>query len=130
MSNGGYRIRYDDEAGPVERPFAVTDGRTEPAIRLDLVSIVRASGETPANLDPLLREVLRTCAQGTAVAEVAARLRRPIVVAKILLSDLIQMGAVTLVDRLGLPTVDEEQDPHERLKMLEDLLDGLRRIEV
>lgn len=130
MKDTGYRIRYDDEAGPVERPFAVTDGRTEPAIQLDLVSLVRASGDAPANLDPLLREVLGTCGQATAVAEVAARLRRPIVVAKILLSDLIQMGAAMLVDRIGLPAVDADQDPQERLKVLEDLLDGLRHIEV
>lgn len=130
MKESGYRIRYDDEAGPVERPFAVTDGRTEPAVQLDLVSIVRASGDAPANLDPLLREVLGTCTRGTAVAEVAARLRRPVVVAKILLSDLIQIGAATLVDRIGLPAVDDDPDPQERLKVLEDLLDGLRRIEV
>lgn len=130
MNDTGYHIRYDDEAGPVERPFAVTDGRTEPAIQLDLVSIVRASGDAPVNLDPLLREVLGTCTRATAVAEVAARLRRPIVVTKILLSDLIQMGAAILVDRLGLPAVDDDRNSQERLKVLEDLLDGLRRIEV
>jgi hypothetical protein len=107
----------------------VTDGRTEPAVQLDLVSLVRASGDAPANLDPLLQEVLRLCAQATAVAEVAARLERPIVVAKILLSDLIQLGAAVVVDRLGLPAVDDS-DPHERLRVLEDLLNGLRRIEV
>ncbi|HEX5121101.1 MAG TPA: DUF742 domain-containing protein [Pseudonocardiaceae bacterium] len=129
MNDGGYHVRYDDEAGPVERPFALTDGRTEPAVDLDLVSLVRASGDAPHNLDPLLHEVLGICAQATAVAEIAARLHRPIVVAKILLSDLIQLGAAVRVDRLGLPAIDDT-DPQERLRMLEDLLRGLRRIEV
>jgi hypothetical protein len=129
MSDSGYHVRYDDEAGPVVRPFAVTDGRTEPAIELDLVSLIRDSGDAPPNLDPLLAEVLGLCVEATAVAEIAARLERPIVVAKILLSDLIQLGAAVVVDRLGLPEFDDPH-PDERLRMLEAMLDGLKRIEV
>jgi hypothetical protein len=125
VTQDGRQIRYDEHAGAVVRPFVITNGRTAPDIDLALVSLVRASGRTPRQLDPLLADILRHCVQPAAVVEVAARCGQPIVITKILLSDLIQQGAVYIVDALGMPTVSATED-----EMLEALLRGLKKLPV
>lgn len=127
MSDRSYYIRFDDDAGPVERPFALLDGRTVPSVKLDLVSLVRSSGHVPENLDPGLTKTLSLCVRPTAVAEVAARLGRPVVVAKIFLSDLIEQGAVIALDGLGMPDLTE-LPPQANIDLMERLLDGLHNL--
>ncbi|WAL69962.1 DUF742 domain-containing protein [Amycolatopsis cynarae] len=104
------------------RPYTVTNGRTKPSTPLDLVSLVRATGKSkvpPERLGLEHAQALQLCAATTSVAEVAAHLRQPVVVTKVLLSDLIESGAVTA----RFPTFDST-DPSR----LEALLDGLRRL--
>ncbi|MFD0852980.1 DUF742 domain-containing protein, partial [Actinomadura adrarensis] len=60
------------------------------------------------------------CRTATSVAEVAAYLRLPVMVAKVLLSDLIDYGALT-TQRPWAPA--DITDP----SLLEALLDGLRQ---
>ncbi|MDQ3405145.1 MAG: DUF742 domain-containing protein [Actinomycetota bacterium] len=106
------------------RPYAVTDGRTQPSTPLDLLSLVRATGGGMVGPDRLGVEhshALRLCQSTTSVAEVAAHLRRPISVAKVLLSDLIELGAV--IARFP-PTDTYSNDP----AVLLAVIDGLRRI--
>lgn len=125
MTQDSRQIRYDEHAGAVVRPFVITNGRTAPDIDLALVSLVRASGRTARQLDPVLADVLRHCARPAAVVEIAARCGQPIVITKILLSDLIQQGAVYIVDALGMPAVSATED-----EMLEALLRGLKKLPV
>lgn len=104
-----------------ERPYIVTNGRTRPNTALDLMSLVRATGRGKVPLERMGREhalALRLCSAPTSVAEVAAHLRQPVMVAKVLLSDLIESGAVTT----RAPRATDATDP-ARLKAL---LDGLR----
>jgi hypothetical protein len=104
------------------RPYTVTNGRTRPSTPLDLVSLVRATGRSmvaPERLGFEHAQALRLCHTPTSVAEVAAHLRQPVMVTKVLLSDLIESGAVTS----RFPTFDST-DPER----LEALLDGLRRL--
>ncbi|WP_240804213.1 DUF742 domain-containing protein [Streptomyces sp. A0592] len=79
------------------RPYTASGGRTRPGIALDLLSLMTATGVRPRI--PLGAEhtlALRLCA-GTAavtVAELAGQLRLPAAVVKVLLSDLMDCGAV------------------------------------
>jgi len=86
---------FDDAAGRLIRPYTVSNGRTEPTTRLELLSMVVATGNRPqGQLGLDHAQALGLCGSVTTVAEVAARLRLPAVVTKILLSDLVDCGAV------------------------------------
>ncbi|WP_327294156.1 MULTISPECIES: DUF742 domain-containing protein [unclassified Streptomyces] len=111
----------DEAAGRLIRPYAVSNGRTRPTAQLDLLSQVMATGvPLPAHFGPDHAQTLGLSERPTSVAEIAAHLRLPVVVAKVLLSDLMDSGAVTT----RAPRPDE--DPTD-LSLLEAVLDGLRR---
>ncbi|CRK57897.1 multi-component regulatory system-3 [Alloactinosynnema sp. L-07] len=106
------------------RPYAMTDGRTQPSTHLDLMSLVRATGGgmvAPDKLGVEHAQALRLCQSPTSVAEVAAHLRRPVTVAKVLLADLIELGVV--IARFP-PNQSYSDDP----AVLRAVIDGLRRI--
>jgi hypothetical protein len=111
----------DDDAGRLVRPYTVSNGRTRPTNKLDLLSMVMTTGRvTQLHLDPDHAQALGLCDDPTTVAEVAAHLRLPAVVTKVLLSDLVDWGAVTMRDP------DPAADPTDRF-VLEVLLNGLQR---
>ncbi|MGW2559187.1 DUF742 domain-containing protein [Streptomyces sp. NPDC001514] len=111
----------DDAAGRLIRPYTVSGGRTRPTAALDLLSLVMATGTDPqAHLGPEHAVALGLCDGPTSVAEIAAHLRLPAVVTKVLLSDLVDCGAVTA----RAPRFQES--PTDR-SLLEAVLDGLRR---
>jgi hypothetical protein len=111
----------DGDAGRLVRPYTVSNGRTQPSNKLDLLSMVMATGQgAQGHLDPDHVQALVLCHQPTSVAEVAARLRLPAVVTKVLLSDLLDCGAVTT--RVPYAAAD----PTDRF-VLEALLDALQR---
>ncbi|MFE4664873.1 DUF742 domain-containing protein [Streptomyces sp. NPDC056716] len=111
----------DDAAGRLVRPFTVSNGRTRPSVALDLMSQLMATGATPLGyLGPEQAQVLHLCRAPVSVAEVAAQLKLPAVVTKVLLSDLLDCGALTTK-----PPVFHH-NPTDRA-LLEAVLDGLRR---
>jgi hypothetical protein len=111
----------DDDAERLVRPYTLTGGRTRARHELNLVSMVRATRQAPSgHLDPEHSQTLQLCQQTVSVAEVAAKLKQPLQVAKVLLSDLIDAGAVTT--RAPATTAD----PADR-ELLEALLDGLQQ---
>ncbi len=111
----------DDAAGRLVRPFTVSNGRTRPSIALDLMSQVMATGVTPLGyLGPEHAQALDRCRDPAPVAEVAAHLRLPVAVTKVLLSDLVDWGALTTKP----PAF--HHNPTDR-SLLEAVLDGLRR---
>ncbi|MCP9956465.1 MULTISPECIES: DUF742 domain-containing protein [Streptomyces] len=111
----------DDAAGRLIRPYAVSGGRTRPTAALDLLSLVMATGAVPpAPLGPEHATALGLCDGPTSVAEIAAHLRLPAAVTKVLLSDLVDCGALTT--RQPRP----HGDTTDR-SLLEAVLDGLRR---
>lgn len=104
------------------RPYAMTNGRTKPSTPLDLMSMVRATGTgmvTPSQLGVEHATALRLCEKPTSVAEMAGRLRRPVTVTKVVLSDLIELGAVMA----KFTPSEYSNDP----AVLEAVIDGLRR---
>ncbi|TXS65051.1 DUF742 domain-containing protein [Streptomyces sp. sk2.1] len=111
----------DDAAGRLIRPYTVSNGRTRPTAVLDLLSLVMATGTEPQiHLGPEHSVALGLCGDPTSVAEIAAHLRLPAVVTKVLVSDLVDCGAVT-----AHPPAFQDM-PTDR-SLLEAVLDGLRR---
>ncbi|WP_018549638.1 DUF742 domain-containing protein [Streptomyces sp. LaPpAH-108] len=121
MTTAGDGPWLDDAAGRLVRPFTVSNGRTEPTIALDLISQVMATGVSPLGyLGPEHAQAIDLCRGPLTVAEVAAHLRLPAAVTKVLLSDLVDCGALTTKP----PAF--HHNPTDR-SLLEAVLDGLRR---
>ncbi|MFI8193560.1 DUF742 domain-containing protein [Streptomyces sp. NPDC085946] len=121
MAAAGDGPWLDDAAGRLVRPFTVSNGRTRPTVELDLMSQVMATGATPLGyLGPEHTQALELCRAPLAVAEVAAHLKLPVAVTKVLLADLVDCGALTTK-----PPVFHH-NPTDRA-LLEAVLDGLRR---
>ena len=121
MTAAGDGPWLDDAVGRLVRPFAVSNGRTRPTIALDLLSHVMATGATPLGyLGPEHAQALDLCRAPVSVAEVAAQLKLPAVVTKVLLSDLVDCGALTT------KPPEFHHNPTDRA-LLEAVLDGLRR---
>lgn len=120
-SDGAESARWvDREAGPLVRPYAVANGRTQPSRQLDLLSLVEATGRLSGwRLAPEHADAVQACQAPISVAEVASRLRQPVAVTKIVLSDLIDLELVTA--RPPEPVAD----PHD-LEVLEVVARGLR----
>lgn len=112
---------FDDAAGKLIRPYTVSNGRTEPTMRMELLSMVIATGRPVHNqLGPDHSTALGLCAKATTVAEIAALLRLPAVVTKILLCDLVDCGAVDT--RAPDPLADPTNPA-----VLETILNALQR---
>lgn len=121
---------YDDAAGPVVRPYAMTRGRTSHAAhdRLDLIALVlaeedaEAAAAEDAALAPEHLEILRRCGQTpVSVAELAAELDLPVGVVRVLLGDLLDAGLVCVtrpVPPAELPDAG----------ILRDVINGLRAL--
>ncbi|MVO87331.1 DUF742 domain-containing protein [Streptomyces sp. p1417] len=120
---------FDDDAGPVVRPYAMTRGRTTSAgqHRLDLIAVVIAESraeETEADqtLSPEHVDIVGLCRDTPqSVAELAAELDLPIGVVRVLIGDLVD-------DRLVHVTrpVPPAELPDESI--LRDVINGLRAL--
>ncbi len=111
---------YDSEAGPLVRAYAVTRGRTKASQFLEMVTlVVTVSAMEVAG--PEHREILRRCRQPLSVAEVAAAIDLPLGAAKVLISDLIEQGA------LLARSPDRESVSLDR-QLIRTVIDGIRRL--
>ncbi|MBW1600134.1 DUF742 domain-containing protein [Streptomyces sp. JJ38] len=113
----------DAAAGRLVRPYTVCEGRTRPSAAFDLLTLVMATGRGPrAQLGPEHARVLRLCGGPVSVAEIAAHVRLPAVITKVVLSDLVDCGAVTARD----PTPRVQGPGRSDRDLLEAVLHGLR----
>jgi hypothetical protein len=111
----------DDDAGRLVRPYTVSNGRTRPSTHMELLSWVMATGRVPrGHLEPDHARALRLCGDPTTVAEIAAHLKLPAAITKVVLSDLVACGALST--RAPSPIAD----PADR-SVLEAVLHGLQR---
>ncbi len=99
---------------PVVRPFLMTGGRTTPLIDgLRIESLVHA---TPAALSAPLRfeqhTVVRLCQRPHSIAEIAATLRVPVGVARVVVSDLVTAGHATVraAEELSTAAIERIRD--------------------
>ncbi|MES4908508.1 MULTISPECIES: DUF742 domain-containing protein [unclassified Streptomyces] len=116
---------WDVDAGPIVRSFARTGGRTRPTRdEFNLITLIIATNTDTARhgLEPEHIVILRMCT-GTplSVAEIAARLDMPATVAKVLLGDLLDMGAIHTRAPIALAEAPE-------IHVLQAVLDGIRRL--
>ncbi|MEV7324911.1 DUF742 domain-containing protein [Streptomyces sp. NPDC093970] len=120
---------FDDEAGPVVRPYAMTRGRTTSAAqhRLDLIAVVVTvphadDPEDDRMLSPEHVDIVELCRDTPqSVAELASGLDLPIGVVRVLVGDLVA-GELVHVNRPVPPAelVDES--------ILRDVINGLRAL--
>jgi hypothetical protein len=90
-SNLGLGTWFDEDAGPLVRPYAMTGGRTRGSEHeLNIITLVLTVAlPTDVAMEWERDEILRLCRTPKSVAEVAAALDLPLTVVKVLLSDLI-----------------------------------------
>ncbi|ONH56239.1 hypothetical protein CcI49_27705 [Frankia sp. CcI49] len=116
---------FDDDAGPVVRPYAVTGGRTRPRNRaLDLVALVTTSPQGRAmtnTLEPEQRAIAVLCGRHQSIVEISARLNLPVGVARVLVGDMLDAGLVT---------VYRPEQPADRpsVAIIEKVLSGLQAL--
>jgi hypothetical protein len=113
----------DAEAGPVVRPYALTQGRTRhTGASFDLVATVKATQAAITDPGPLAPEhmsVLQLTRTPTTVADIASDVDLPLGVVRIILADLRELGLVAI----RTPVVMAERiDKHT----LREVLNGLR----
>ncbi len=116
---------FDEDAGPVVRPYAVTGGRTRPTNRtLELVALVSTTlrGRAAASgLEPEQRAIAIICQRLQSIFEIAAQLEMPLGVVRVLVGDMLDSGLVS-VHRPARPT--ERPD----MALMEKVLDGLQTL--
>lgn len=120
MTTPGEDVWLDGDSGRLVRPYAVTNGRTSASVQLDLLSMVVATGGSHSALEPDHLQALGLCLRPASVAEIAARLRLPAAVTKVLLADLVDCGAVRAAPPLSRSATSDRV-------LLERLLHGLQR---
>jgi Protein of unknown function (DUF742) len=123
-SHDGYGERwFDQEAGPVVRPYAVTKGRTESATAFGLIDVVMTTGKRPSEQfrpGPEHRRILGVCRRPVPVVDLTSEIDLPLGVVRVLLGDLAQEGMLRIVSAQRQPVSD-----HRLLKMVLDGLESL-----
>lgn len=124
MNNDDDReILYDTK---MTRPYTATGGRTESTVKLSRMTLVCSTRRfSPRHVDGDHAEVLLLCSEMLSVAEVAAHMKLPSQSIQVLLSDLIDMGAVQSIATATYDDDDEAVDA--KMFLLERLLEGLQR---
>jgi hypothetical protein len=116
--------RHDEAAGRLVRPYALTGGRTSTThAQLDLATqiIVARTDVDRSDLEPEHEEILTLCRRPLAVAEIASRMNIPLFVAKVLIGDLIDRGALEAGRRV-------QDSPPPDLRLMEQILDRLQAL--
>ncbi|WP_129840891.1 DUF742 domain-containing protein [Streptomyces sp. RFCAC02] len=116
-----------DEDDDPARLFTLTGGRAKAsgaAAALDLITLVSSVAEPVAGMPSEHAAVLRLCRRPTSVAEIAAHIRVPIGLVRIMLSDLLDNGAITIRPPRTAMAADSDTLPDSAL--LRQVLVGLR----
>lgn len=115
----------EDIDGPRVRPYVLTGGRTQASYELALETMVslRADGNwTGPALNTEYQPVRVLCRTPQSVAEVAASLSVPLGVARVLISDMAELG---LLHIHGTERTAEGRPP---MALMRRVLDGLQRL--
>ncbi|HKS48587.1 MAG TPA: DUF742 domain-containing protein [Amycolatopsis sp.] len=117
----------EDETAVV-RPYALTGGRTKAKMPLELETLISASDTAAVRVDLSTvqfehRSIMEECRMPRSVAEIAALLRVPLGVARVLISDAADAGLITVHK-----TVSGNEDAEAHFMLMERVLSGLRRL--
>ena len=125
-THDGYGDRWlDREAGPVVRPYALTQGRTLPAsgASFGLIDVVVATSGRPSEHfrpGPEHRRILNLCRRPTPVADLTSEIDLPLGVVRVLLGDLASEGMLRVIATQKQPVTDRS--------LLRMVLDGLESL--
>ena len=116
----------NDPRGALVRPYAVTRGRTEPRRDIPVEAVLVASSSAVAEARFAGHDKHRIAAlcepRAQSLAEIAARSRLPLGVARVLVADMVADGL------LSLHSAAPKQGFSERMDLLERVLSGLRKL--
>ena len=114
-------VRAEPDIGV--RPYYVTRGRTRTDRILGIEVLVQTTDHGRASLDHLKFEqhdIAAVCSQPVSVAEIAARVRVPLGVARVLIAD---MAAASLLDIHDTPARIEDD-----ISLIQRLIHGVREL--
>lgn len=117
----------EDETAAV-RPYALTGGRTRASYALELETLVSVKESVATRTDTATmqfehRRIVEECRAPRSVAEIAALLRVPVGVARVLISDTADAGLITVHK-----TVSGSDNAEAHFMLMERVLSGLRRL--
>lgn len=120
---------FDDEAGPVVRPYAMTRGRTATPARhrLDLIAVVvpEPAADDPGRdqtLSPEHVEIVERCSEfPQSIAELAAGMDLPVGVVRVLVGDLVEDELVHVTRPVPPAELPDES-------ILREVINGLRAL--
>jgi hypothetical protein len=115
---------FGDEAAIV-RPYAWTGGRTKANYELRLETLISTTELAREQTRPVSlehRSVSALCRYPLSVAEVAAKLSIPLGVARVVLSDMAELGLISIHRTFA------DDDIAAHLVLMERVLSGLRRL--
>jgi hypothetical protein len=115
----------DADAGPVVRPYQLTQGRTRVSGEsFDIVATVQATQpwgmSDPRGLGPEHLAVLQVAYRPTTVVDIASDVELPLGVVRILLADLREYGLVTIEAPIPMKAHQVDRDT------LREVIHGLR----
>ncbi|CAL9608118.1 hypothetical protein SUDANB6_05592 [Streptomyces sp. enrichment culture] len=117
-------MRKPVDTGDPDRLYTVTGGRSRADDSFDLVTLVVSECEPTAGMQSEHVRILEMCRHPTAVVEIAAELKLPITVVRILLGDLLAMGRITARHPRAAQSVASLPDSD----LLKEVLHGLRNL--
>lgn len=112
------------DTGDPDRLYTVTGGRSRADDTFDIVTLVVSESEPTPGMQSEHRIILELCRLPTAVVEIAAEISMPITVVRILLSDLLAMGKITLRS----PGAGRRTASLPDTALLKEVLHGLRSL--
>jgi|SRR6185369_1057717 hypothetical protein len=115
---------FDEEAGPVVRPYAVTGGRTRTNRALELVALVTTTPNgrlMAATLEAEQRAIALLCHRVQSIVEISARLDLPVGVVRVLVGDMLDLGLVNV-------TRPARSSDRPSAALIEKVLDGLQAL--
>jgi len=108
-----------EESASIVRAYAWTAGRTRSDFHLEIETLVSASVRAmDADMSSDHQEIIDLCRDSTSVAEVAALLRLPLGVVRVLLGDMASLGLIVIY----------ETDTSPDMELLERVLHGLTQL--
>lgn len=117
------------EETAIVRPYALTGGRTKANYALELETLISTkdhvtTGGLPAMMEQIeCISIIEECRTPRSVAEIAATLRVPLGVARVLISDAADAGLVSVHK-----TISGNDGAEAHLVLMERVLSGLRRL--
>ena len=112
------------DSSPLVRPYALTRGRTRARYQLPIEALVSTTDNGRSRLpgrEPEHQRICELCVELKSVAEVAALMRMPLGVVRVLIGDMSDTGLVSVQQ----PGTDDGQP---NLALLERVLIGLRNL--